>query len=219
MQYCAFNTDTIQRSIDNQKYSCGIFLDFSKAFDTVDHGILIRKLELYGIRGIARDWFMSYLTNRKQFVSIQDINSECSNISCGVPQGTVLGPILFLLYINDFNNCSQVLHFHLFADDSNLFYSNKNLKDLEQTINEELKNVSDWLDANKLSLNITKSNFVMFHPPQKRLLFSLNIYIKDNILKKRDCIKYLRRISSPRTKLLAARCECLHLIKINCLAL
>ena len=91
-----------------------------------------------------------------------------------VPQGTVLGPILFLLYINDFNNCSQVLDFHLFADDSNLFYSNKNLKDLEQTINEELKNVSDWLDANKLSLNITKSNFVMFHPPQKRLLFSLN---------------------------------------------
>ena len=81
---------------------------------------------------------MSYLTNRKQFVSIQDINSEYSNISCGVPQGTVLGPILFLLYINDFNNCSQVLDFHLFADDSNLFYSNKNLKDLEQTINEEL---------------------------------------------------------------------------------
>ena len=96
-----------------------------------------------------------------------------------------------LLYINDFNNCSQVLDFHLFADDSNLFYSNKNLKDLEQTINEELKNVSDWLDANKLSLNITKSNFVMFHPPQKRLLFSLNIYIKDKILKERDCIKYL----------------------------
>jgi hypothetical protein len=72
-----------------------------------------------------------------------------------------------------------------------LFYSNKNLKDLEQTINEELRNVSDWLDANKLSLNITKSNFVMFHPPQKRLLFSLNIYIKDKILKERDCIKYL----------------------------
>ena len=184
-------TDTIQRSIDNQKYSCGIFLDFSKAFDTVDHGILIRKLELYGIRGIARDWFMPYLTNRKQFVSIKDINSEYSNISCGVPQGTVLGLILFLLYINDFNNCSQVLDFHLFADDSNLFYSNKNLKDLEQTINEELKNVSDWLGANKLSLNITKSNLVMFHPPQKRLLFSLKIYIKDKILKERDCIKYL----------------------------
>ena len=102
-------------------------MDFSKAFDTVHHGILINKLEKYGIRGIANDWFASYLTGGKHFVSLNNISSNLNDINCGIPQGSVLGPLLFILYINDFYKCSELFDFHHFADDSNLFYENENL--------------------------------------------------------------------------------------------
>ena len=136
-------TDRIQRAIKEGKYSCGIFLDFSKAFDTVDHSILIKKLIHYGIRGIAIQWFTSYLSNRRQFVSIGKVNSDCQVITHGVPQDSVLGPLLFLLYINDFYRCSGIFDFHIFADDTNLFFSHNNLFTLEAKINENLYNVSN----------------------------------------------------------------------------
>ena len=123
MQATLLITDKIQRAIEEGQYSCGIFLDFSKAFDTVNHSILIRKLHHYGIRGIANDWFTSYLSNRRQFVSIGSTKSDTLTISHGVPQGSVLGPLLFLLYINDFHKCCNLFDFHIFADDTNLFYS------------------------------------------------------------------------------------------------
>ena len=128
--------DNIQRAIESGEYSCGIFLDFAKAFDTVDHGILLKKMEIYGIRGVARDWFLSYLSNRKQYVYLNNIASDLCSLNCGIPQGSVLGPLLFLLYINDFNRCSNIFDFHLFADDSSLFYKHKNLSTLESDIME-----------------------------------------------------------------------------------
>ena len=146
--------DKIQKAIERKQYSCGIFLDLSKAFDTVNHTILIKKLEYYGIRGIAKDWFCSYLSNRKQLVSIGNVTSDLKPITCGVPQGSVLGPLLFLLYINDFSKSAPDLDFHLFADDSNLFCSHKSLQCLEAKVNVELNNVNNWLCVNKLSLNI-----------------------------------------------------------------
>ena len=151
--------------MENGHFSWGIFLDFSKAFDTVDHAILLEKLSNYGIRGIAYDWFASYLHNRKQHVSIGSFKSDDTIITHGVPQGSVLGPLLFLLYINDFRNCCRAFDFHIFADDTNLFYSNSSLIELEETINYNLTLVSNWLKANKLSLNIDKTNFINFHPP------------------------------------------------------
>ena len=132
--------DKIQRAVERKEFSYGIFLDLSKAFDTVDHTILLKKLEYYGVRGIAKDWFCSYLSNRKQFVSVGNYKSEMSSIACGVPQGSVLGPLLFLLYINDFNSSAEGIEFHLFADDSNLFYSHENLHPLEEKLNHELIN-------------------------------------------------------------------------------
>ena len=184
-------TDKIQKAIEKKEYSCGIFLDLSKAFDTVNHHILIDKLQHYGIRGVAKDWFISYLNDRKQFVSIGNSVSSTCNIPCGVPQGSVLGPLLFLLYINDFCNCTEAFDFHLFADDTNLFCSHKELKQLEAEINNNLGFVNTWLCANKLSLNIQKTNFVIFHPPQKRSVDTVSLKISDNVIKQESYIKYL----------------------------
>ena len=131
-------TDKIQKAIEDKLFSCGIFLDFTKAFYTVDDFILLKKLENYGVRGVANDWFYSYLTNRKQAVLIGSATSNEQTIKCGVPQGSVLGPLLFLIYINDFCNSAKSLDFHLFADDSNLFFAHKNLNNLEEHINEQL---------------------------------------------------------------------------------
>ena len=181
-------TDMIQQAIDKGKVSCGLFLDLSKAFDTVNHTILLKKLEHYGIRGIALEWFKSYLCNRKQFTVIGGTSSSVNCITCGVPQGSVLGPILFLLYINDFNNCSSILKFNIFADDSNLFHTDDNLLKLETTINNELKYVFDWLCANKLSLSIEKTNFVLFHPHQKKHTSSIILTINNKPIKQESSV-------------------------------
>ena len=183
--------DKIQKAIERKQYSCGIFLDLSKAFDTVNHTILIKKLEYYGIRGIAKDRFCSYLSNRKQLVSIGNVTSDLKPITCGVPQGSVLGPLLFLLYINDFSKSAPDLDFHLFADDSNLFCSHKSLQCLEAKVNVELNNVNNWLCVNKLSLNIDKSNFVIFHPSQKKVQYPINLIINNKILEEKKYVKYL----------------------------
>jgi len=114
----------------------------------VDHDILIKKRDFYGTRGIDKDWFASYLSDRQQFVTFNGVKSDLTSISCGIPKGSVLGPILFLLYINDFHLWSTLFDFHLFADDANLFYRHKDIKILQQNINDELKNVSLWLCSN-----------------------------------------------------------------------
>ena len=184
-------TDKIQKAIDDSSYECRIFLDLSKAFDTVNHTILLQKLECYGIRGVAKGWFESYLQNRQQFISLGNMKSTTSVISCSVPQGSVLEPLPFLLYMNDFQNSSRVLDFHLFADDLNPFCENKSLAALEKIASEELAHIHEWLCANKLSLNIEKSNFVVFHPPQKKLNFSVKIVLLDKVPKYEKNIKYL----------------------------
>ena len=134
---------------ENKETPYCIFLDFAKAFDTVNHSILLDKLYYYGIRGNAFKWFESYLTNRDQCVQIGNHSSGILNINYGVPQGSVLGPLLFLVYINDIAINYNILNFQLFADDTCIFYSHKNMKTLETTLNNELVNASNWLIANK----------------------------------------------------------------------
>ena len=115
--------DKISCNFDEKNYTVGVFLDLSKAFDTIDHTILINKLQCYGVRGSACNWFASYLHNRKQYVVFNKSESEYKEISCGVPQGSILGPLLFILYINDIGHVSDIIKPILFADDTSLFHS------------------------------------------------------------------------------------------------
>ena len=154
--------DKISKCVQNGDFVVGIYLDFSKAFDTVNHDILFRKLEWYGIRGIALDWFKSYLTGRTQFVTYNGVSSTPQTIKCGVPQGYILGPLLFLIYINDLANTCKTSLPILFADDTNIFTTGKNQHELESNINDELCRISAWLKVNKLSLNIKKTHYMIF---------------------------------------------------------
>ena len=172
--------NSIQSNMDNKLFMCGIFLNFKKAFDTVDHSILLSKLYHYGIRGPVNEWFSSYLNGRVQTTQIDKQISSKRNVLTGIPQGSVLGPLLFLIYINDIYNSSEKLSFYLFADDTNLLYADKDLKSLESVINIELQKVCDWLNVNKLTINAKKSNFVIFRPSQKKLSYQINIRIYNN---------------------------------------
>ena len=134
--------ENLVKALDNGNCAVGIFLDFQKAFDTVDHCILLDKLHIYGIRGIAHEWFSSYMSKRHQSVIYNNFESDYKEIKCGVPQGSVLGPLHVLIYINDLPSVSELFMPVLFADDTNLFCTGKNLSDLVNEINVEIdKNI------------------------------------------------------------------------------
>ena len=152
-------TDKIFNAL-NQKQpekTLSIFIDLKKAFDTVNHKILLRKMEHYGVRGTSNIWFSNYLTNREQFVCIESVRSDKNRIVCGDPQGSVLGPLLFLLFKNDFPNATDILTL-LFADDTTFQYSGNNIATLFEKCNSELKKAVTWFKANKLTLNVKKKS-------------------------------------------------------------
>ena len=137
-----------------------VFLDLKKAFDTVNHEILIKKL--FG-RGNILNWFRSYFDHRKQFVFLDNNKSQTKVITCGVPQGSVLGPLLFIMCINDLNNVSNEIFSILFADDTSVFIEGDNIESAIEILNSELEKISTWLTENKLTLNVSKSHFMIFH--------------------------------------------------------
>ena len=174
--------DNLSKSIDEKEFSVGVFIDLSKAFDTVNHKILIEKLSHYGIRRIPLLWFSDYLSNRKQFIKFNDVLSDYKTVNCGVPQGSILGPLLFLIYVNDISNCSSLLKLILFADDASLFSSGKDLTELIQIVNQELSVIATWFKSNKLSLNLKKPNVLFFVPKTRNIIKLLILKLMTNKL-------------------------------------
>ena len=165
--------ENIKTQLDDGKYLAGVFVHLPKAFDTIDHNKLLKKLDYYGVRRTANEWFASYLQNRKQFVSIGCHISSTQVIQTGVPQGSVLGPLLFLLYINDLNKSIK----NHFADDTNILLSNKSVELLAKNMNQDPKNLSQCLKANTLSLNVKKNELIIFHPKNTKLDYSVKFKI------------------------------------------
>ena len=177
--------------LDNGDYACGLFLDLQKAFDTVNQSIILDKLDIYGIRGVCRNWFSSYLRGRKQFVAIDHDKSDVTNIECGVPQGSILGPLLFLIYINDFRNCLSSGTAQHYADDTVILYTERSIKRLRSTMNRDIANVCDWLCANRLSLNAGKTEVLLFHPKNKPCDSRFTLKIKSKKIFISNKVKYL----------------------------
>ena len=186
-------TEHIKKLLDDGHVVCGVFVDLEKAFDTVHHEILCDKLNAYGLRGKINDLLKSYLSNRKQYVSLHGVESSLEDITCGVPQGSTLGPLLFLLYINDFRLCLNKTSSGHFADDTFIIYNSKKLKTIETVINTELKQVIKWLRLNKLSLNANKTELIFFYPKSNKNLDFDNIFINFNGIRliPVDFVKYL----------------------------
>jgi hypothetical protein len=181
----------ILESISNKKWCIGIFLDLSKAFDTLDHDILLHKLSHYGVRGKAFDWFRSYLSNRQQCTEFRSAISSTLDIVCGVPQGSILGPLLFLLYMNDVVQCSSLAKPVLFADDTNLIIDHLHLHELIARVNSELQIIAKWFITNKLSLNVEKTKFIIFRSKTRPLPTVPNLTINNQPIENVSEIKFL----------------------------
>ena len=173
---------------DNQFICNCVFLDLSKAFDTLDHERLIMKLEKYGIRGPALSWFKCYLEGRKQFVQINGAMSECKMLRTGVPQGSILGLFLFLIYMNDLEDICTFMFPTFFADDTNLRISANKSNENEQILNSELLILNEWFKKNKLILNGLKPKKVSFRSR------SISLSLQGSVLKDSDSIKNLGMI-------------------------
>ena len=184
-------TDKIRRFLDNKTFACGVFVDLEKAFDTVNHRILLSKLEHYGIRGRANCWLKSYLSNRDQCVKLNGCTSTKQAITCGVPQGSILGPLLFIIYINDMNQALENCITHHFADDTNLLYAHKDPKIIKKVVNRDLFLLFQWLCANRLSLNVSKTEFLIFRPPKRSLPERIVLTINNQKIYESYKMKYL----------------------------
>ena len=189
--------DQIHEMFNKSIYTLGVFIDLSKAFDTVNHKILLKKLSHYEIEKNSLDWFTCYLSNRKQFIGY-NVKSKTTwlDIICGVPQESILGPLLFLLYLylKNLPQSSKLLNPIMFADDTNLIYSGKVIHSLFNTVNNELSSISHWFNSNKLSLNADKTKFILFHKVRERdnIPVVLPTWKTNNTLTKRvDHIKFL----------------------------
>ena len=183
--------ENIEKAIDNNQFACGVFVDLKKAFDTVDHNILLKKLFHYGFRGVSNIWFESYLKDRTQFVYINGHESDLQKINIGVPQGSVLGPLLFLIYINDLHNSIKFSTAFHFADDTGLLNVQNSIKTINKLVNYDLKQLSFWLNANKIALNVAKTEVILFKGKNKTIDVGINLKLSRKKLNLSSHVRYL----------------------------
>ena len=203
--------ENIRQTFDKGNIGSGIFVDLQKAFDAVEHEILLSKREHYGVRGLIKNWFKSYLIDRKQNVSVNDYNSCLSSTACGVPQESVL---LFLLSINDLHRAIKFWKVHHFADDTNLLFLTNSIKKLNKPINTDLKKLCHWLNAKKVSLNVKKTETIFksrgrkYEGINKLKLNRQRLHSSDNVkylgIKINEKLNWKNRINEVTTKLISA---------------
>ena len=186
-------TNSWSVNIDNGFLNGVVFIDLKKAFDTIDHEIILRKLSFFGADQATAKWFQSYLSNRTQRCNVNGNLSSASTVTCGVPQGSILGPLLFLMYINDLPNCLRVAAPRMFADDTSITLSAKTVADLKLAVTSELNNLTCWLRANKLSLNVAKTELMIIGSRQRlnAQCEEIDISIDDRTIKRVDHTKSL----------------------------
>ena len=180
----------IYEGINDGKFSIGVFLDLKKAFDCVDHDILLGKLYHYGVRGMEFELIKNFLSNRTQYVKISEQKSCTTSINIGTPQGSILSPLLFLVFINDLVNCSSLISFNLFADDTCISLSDSNLNNLYNNLNRELVKVGNWISANHLSLNISKTVYLLFSG-KKKIPHLPILYLHNEPIQQKHSTKFL----------------------------
>ena len=185
-------TDNIPLNLDRGCLTGAVFLDLSKAFDTVDHGLLVGKLKAIGVSSQVVMWFASYLECRYQVTSVENSQSSPQKVLVGVPQGSILGPLLFLIYINDLPNCLEHCRVIMYADDTVIYFCGKYCREVEYHLNIDLANLAEWFNSNYLTLNISKSKFVLFGSNRKlQTCQGINLTIDDENLESADSMKYL----------------------------
>jgi len=183
--------DNIYEHCDNHEVTMGIYLDLQKAFDTVNHSILLKKLNMYGVRGIVLKWFTSYLSNRHQYVAMSKYESAFETVNCGVPQGSVLGPLLFLIsFMYDIQNAVSDAKLKLFADDTNLFLHDSDFMNLFYRANIYMSQLCEWFKVNKLSLNLDKTCYSLFGLNHKNTI-AQTLYINGKVILNVESCKYL----------------------------
>lgn len=179
------------KNIEQRLYSLGLFIDFRKAFDSVYHDVLTHKLSKYGVRGVVLDLLKNYLINRRQYVRMNNSASAYADITRGVLQGSILGPLLFIIYINDLCDipCSPKLI--MYADDTNIFFSGTSILELEHHVNKYLHQLSGWLSVNKLQLNVSKTKYIVFAPINKPRLYNSTILFEGRKIEQVTSQKFL----------------------------
>ena len=176
------------------KYTLGIFIDHSKEFHTYNHNSLLEKVKAYGIRSENLKWFRSYLSNRKQLTSYDDSKTEMKIIKRGVSQGSMLGPLLYRIFVNNFNNSTKVLDPVLYADNTNPYCSNSELRTEFEIANQKLDQISDWFLANKPSINVEKTKYTLFRKvtDQENIPSKLPpLQMNGNIVERENSLKFL----------------------------